>query len=121
MVTGGFFPAPSASTTSSGTTRPVAVFPPSRTVVENFMASSLASSPGAPQDRRSRELLSRPGACRPSWAAGTPAGLWLAFFVGREPPRRLAVGDLNHAERGELAPVAGALHAAERQLGRGAG
>ena len=43
-----------------------------------------------------------------------------AFFAGSD-AHQLAVGELEHAELGELAPVAGALHAAEGQLGRGAG
>src|SRR3954454_17912399 len=39
--TGGFLPEPSASTTSGGTRMPVAVFPPSSTVVRNLMGRIL--------------------------------------------------------------------------------
>jgi hypothetical protein len=47
-VTAGFLPDPSASTTSAGTGRPVAVLPPSSTCVRNFMAASMprAGLPG---------------------------------------------------------------------------
>ncbi|GAB3360002.1 hypothetical protein GCM10027300_31760 [Modestobacter lapidis] len=42
--TAGFLPAPSEVTTSAGTAMPVAVFPPSSTVVENLMAAEDGSS-----------------------------------------------------------------------------
>src|SRR3954452_1585656 len=55
-------------------------------------------------------------------AVGPPsAGLRPLRLLGGHDPGELAVGELEHAELGQLAPVAGPLHAAERQLGGGTG
>src|SRR4051794_26476293 len=52
--TGGRLPAPRPSTTSGGTGRPVAVVPPSSTVVRNFMARECARNPLRRHPARSR-------------------------------------------------------------------
>src|SRR3954447_24566806 len=49
------------------------------------------------------------------------AGLRLGRLLRREHPGQLPVGELEHAELGQLAAVAGGLHAAEGRLGRRAG
>src|ERR1700712_2860860 len=99
-VTAGFLPPPSASTTSGGTSMPVAVLPCSSTVVVNLMAPEDASCGRCVHSARSRASA--------SGVLGR-GSLLLGRHRADEPP----VGELEHAQLRELPPVAGPLHAAE--------
>src|ERR1700712_5216650 len=56
-VTGGRLPAPSFSTTFAGTSMPVAVLPPSSTVLLNFMRRILPSEAGSDADPQRPDVL----------------------------------------------------------------